>query len=667
MHIDDALVRKAVQTIQMLAVDGVEKANSGHPGAPMGLAAIAFEIWSRHMRFDPVAPAWPDRDRFVLSCGHASMLLYSLLHLAGYEVPMAQLKRFRQLGSHTPGHPEVHLTPGVECTTGPLGQGISTAVGMAVSLKMMAARVGMHADKLVQARVFGLASDGDMMEGISAEASSLAGHLALDNLIFFYDDNRITIDGKTDLAFSEDVGRRYEAYGWFVQSINGHDHAEIRASLDKALAEPSRPSLIIARTTIGHGSPGRANTSKAHGEPLGAKEVEATKKAIGWPLEPTFLVPEDVREIFQKRAIEGNRIRHEWQKALRDVEDREPELGKTYSRLLARDVPDNLFAELCAAAPKKDGATRAHAGVVEQRAAALVPSLVGGSADLNPSTKTYIEGSPAIQKNDFSGRNIHFGIREHAMGAMVNGLALGGGFIPFGSTFLVFADYMRPAIRLAALSHVQAAFVFTHDSIFLGEDGPTHQPVEHLWTLRLIPNLDVYRPADGLECAAAWAHALNRRRGPTAMALSRQKLPALARPESFDPQLMLKGGYVLADAITSPPSVILIATGSEVGLALEVKKLLEAEGDRVRVVSMPCLEEFQRQDQAYREHVLPYGIPRVSIEAGVTGPWRSIVGDRGLTIGLDEFGASAPDTDLAVHFGFTADVVAGKVRSMRRG
>lgn len=666
MHIDDALVRKAVHTIQMLAVDGVEKANSGHPGAPMGLAAIAFEIWSRHMRFDPVAPVWPDRDRFVLSCGHASMLLYSLLHLAGYEVPMAQLKRFRQLGSQTPGHPEVHLTPGVECTTGPLGQGISTAVGMAASLKMMAARVGTHADKLVQARVFGLASDGDMMEGISSEASSLAGHLGLDNLIFFYDDNRITIDGKTDLAFSEDVGRRYETYGWFVQSINGHDHAEIRLALDRAIAEPSRPSLIVARTTIGYGSPAKANTAKAHGEPLGAKEVEATKKAIGWPLEPTFLVPDDVREIFKQRALEGNRIRHEWQQAFRDMEDREPELGKTYSRLLAREVPANLFAELCAAAPKKDGATRAHAGVVEQRAAALVPSLVGGSADLNPSTKTFIEGSSAIQKNDFSGRNIHFGVREHAMGAFVNGLALGGGFIPFGSTFLVFADYMRPAIRLAALSHIQAAFVFTHDSIFLGEDGPTHQPVEHLWALRLIPNLDVFRPADGLECAAAWAHALNRRQGPTAMALSRQKLPALERPESFDPQLMLKGGYILADAKTAPPSVVLIATGSEVGLAVEVKKLLEAEGDHVRVVSMPCLEAFQRQDQAYRDQVLPYGIPRVSIEAGVTGPWRSVVGDRGLAIGLDEFGASAPDTDLAVHFGFTPEVVAGKVRSMRR-
>ncbi len=666
MQIDEALVQKAVHTIQMLAVDGVEKANSGHPGAPMGLAAIAFEIWARHMRFDPVAPVWPDRDRFVLSCGHASMLLYSLLHLAGYEVPMAQLKRFRQLGSRTPGHPEVHITPGVECTTGPLGQGISTAVGMAASLKMMAARVGKHADKLVQARVFGLASDGDIMEGISAEASSLAGHLGLDNLIFFYDDNRITIDGKTDLAFSEDVARRYEAYGWYVQTIDGHDHTQIRASLDKAIAEPSRPSLIIARTTIGQGSPGKANTSKAHGEPLGAKEVEATKKAIGWPLEPTFLVPDDVREIFQSRALEGNRIRHDWQKALRDLEDQEPAVGRLYSRMLARDVPENLFEELCATAPKKDGATRAHAGVVEQRVAALVPSLAGGSADLNPSTKTFIEGSSSIQKNDFSGRNIHFGVREHAMGAFVNGMALAGGFIPFCSTFLVFADYMRPAIRLAALSHIQAAFVFTHDSIFLGEDGPTHQPVEHLWTLRLIPNLDVFRPADGLECAAAWTHAMQRREGPTAMALSRQKLPALSRPEGFDPHLMLKGGYILADAKNAPPTVILIATGSEVALAVETKKLLEAEGERVRVVSMLCLEQYQRQNQAYRDQVLPPGIPRVAIEAGVTPPWRSLVGERGLVIGLDSFGESAPDTDLAVHFGFTADVVAGKVRTMRR-
>lgn len=664
MHIDQALENKAVQTIQMLAVDAIEKANSGHPGAPMGLASIAFEIWMRHLRFDPTDPSWPDRDRFVLSAGHASMLLYGLLHLSGV-LPLDELKQFRQLGSRTPGHPEVGITPGVEVTTGPLGAGISTAVGIAAALKMTAARAG-HRDSIANARVFGIASDGDIMEGISHEASSLAGHLALDNLVFFYDDNRITIDGKTDLAMSEDVPRRYEAYGWFVQTIDGHDHHAIRTALDRAVAESSRPSLIVARTIIANGSPGKANSSKAHGEPLGAKEVEATKRAIGWPLDPTFHVPDDVRALFAARAEEGRRARIAWQDAVATFERDDAAAARSYRQLLDCAIPTNLFAELCAAAPRKDGATRVHAGVIEQRVAALVPSLVGGSADLNPSTKTYIEGSSAIVKGRFDGRNVHFGVREHAMGAFVNGLALSGAYIPFGSTFLVFSDYMRPAIRLAALSHLRSIFVFTHDSVFLGEDGPTHQPIEHLWALRLIPNVDVVRPADSLECAAAWSHAITRRSGPTVLALSRQKLPELPRLDGFDNEVMLRGGYILADATGGAPSVILIATGSEVALALDVKRLLDKDGERVRVVSMPCLEQFQRQDQAYREHVLPMGLLRVAIELGVTAPWYSVVGDRGLVIGHDDFGASAPDKDLAKAFGFVPAVVAAKVRSMRR-
>ncbi|MBK9263762.1 MAG: transketolase [Polyangiaceae bacterium] len=664
MQIDQALENKAVQTIQMLAVDAVEKANSGHPGAPMGLASIAFEIWMRHLRFDPADPAWPDRDRFVLSAGHASMLLYSLLHLSGI-LSLDELKQFRQLGSRTPGHPEVGITPGVEVTTGPLGAGISTAVGIAAALKMNAARAGGRTG-VASARVFGIASDGDIMEGISHEASSLAGHLGLDNLVFFYDDNRITIDGKTDLAMSEDVPRRYEAYGWFVQTIDGHDHDAIRNALDRAVAESSRPSIIVARTIIANGSPNKANSSKAHGEPLGAKEVEATKRAIGWPIEPTFHVPDDVRALFAARAEEGRRARAAWQNAVAKFEREDAEAARAYRQLLECAVPANLFTELCAAAPRKDAATRVHAGVIEQRAAALVPSLVGGSADLNPSTKTYIEGSGPVVKGKFDGRNIHFGVREHAMGAFVNGLALSGAYIPFGSTFLVFSDYMRPAIRLAALSHLRSIFVFTHDSVFLGEDGPTHQPIEHLWALRMIPNVDVVRPADSLECAAAWTHAMTRRNGPTVLALSRQKVPELARAEGFDNDVMLRGGYILADAKGGAPSVILIATGSEVGLAVDAKKLLEKDGERVRVVSMPCLEQFRRQDQAYREHVLPMGIPRVAIEVGVTAPWYSVVGDRGLVIGRDDFGASAPDKDLAKAFGFVPEVVAAKVRSMRR-
>lgn len=654
------LVTKAVHTIQMLSVDGVEQAKSGHPGTPMALAGIAFEIFTRHLRYDPADPAWPDRDRFVLSCGHASMLLYSLLHLAGYDLPLDELKRFRQWGSRTPGHPEVHMTPGVEITTGPLGQGIATAVGMAASIKMLAARFNQVAP-ISTARVFGIASDGDLMEGVSAEAASLAGHLGLDNLIFFYDDNKITIDGETELAFSEDVGRRYEAYGWHVQRIDGHDHDQIRAALDAAIAVEGRPKLIVARTHIGIGSPNKQDSHKAHGEPLGADEVKLTKQNIGWPVEPTFLVPEEVRAIFTRRAEEGRAAHAAWQAAAAKLTQAGGELADLHQRLMRRDVPSDLLEELVKVAPAKDGATRAHSGVIEQRVAALVPSLAGGSADLNPSTKTYIEGSPAIAAGRYEGRNVHFGIREHAMGAFVNGVALSDGFIPFGSTFLVFADYMRPAIRLAALSHLQALFIFTHDSIYLGEDGPTHQPVEHLWALRLIPNLDVVRPCDALECAAAWAYALERRRGPTAFALTRQKVRNIPRPEGFDPRLMLRGAYAIADA--AEPTLVIIASGSEVEVAVDLKAKLDAEGERVRVVSAPCWQQFERQEQAYRDAVLPPGVRRVVIEAGVTYPWRGVVGERGLVIGRDDFGASAPDKVLQKEFGFTPDAIAAKIRS----
>jgi transketolase len=658
---DPKLIDKAVHTIQMLAVDGVEKANSGHPGTPMALAAITTEIFLRHLRYDPTAPDWPDRDRFVLSCGHASMLLYATLHLAGYDLPMDELKRFRQWGSKTPGHPEVHLTPGVETTTGPLGQGISNAVGMAASIKMLGARFN-QAAPLSTGRVFGIASDGDLMEGVSCEAGSLAGHLGLDNLIFFYDDNKITIDGETSLAFSEDVGKRYEAYGWSVQHIDGHDHAQIRAALDKAVATTGKPSLIVARTHIGIGSP-KQDSHKAHGEPLGPDAIKATRQKIGWS-DGTFQVADDVRALFAERADEGKRAHEAWRAILQDFRTRSDDLTALYERITTRYVPDDLFEQLVAAAPAKDAATRVQSGVIEQRAAALVPSLVGGSADLNPSTKTYIEGSPAIRAGHYEGRNIHFGIREHAMGAFVNGMALSGGFIPFGSTFLVFSDYMRPTLRLAALSHLQSLFVYTHDSVYLGEDGPTHQPVEHYWALRLIPNLDFFRPCDALECAAAWTHALRRRHGPTAFALSRQKLANLPRPDGWDPKVMLRGAYTIADA-SGEPTIVIIATGSEVELAVAAKKILDAEGERVRVVSAPCLEQFRREDPAYRDSVLPPGVPRVSIEIGVTTPWRAIVGDSGLTIGHDDFGASAPDKVIAKELGFIPDAVAAQIRAWR--
>ena len=658
---DPKLVEKAVKTIQMLSVDAVEKAAAGHPGAPMGLAAIAFEIWTRHLRFDPADPRWPNRDRFVLSAGHASMLLYSLLHLTGYDLPIDELKRFRQYGSRTPGHPENFLTPGVEVTTGPLGQGISNAVGIATSLKMLAARFNTAASPFITARVFGIASDGDMMEGISGESGSLAGHLGLDNLVFFYDDNHITIDGKTDLAFSEDVGKRYEAYGWFVQHIDGHDHAAIRVALDQAVAEPSRPSLIVARTHIGQGSPGKHDSAKAHGEPLGAAEVKATKENIGWPLEPTFLIPDDVRALFTARAEDGKKDRAAWKKLADALEKDGGEKGSLFRKLMKKEVPSNLLDELVKVAPAEDGATRAHGGVIEQRAAALVPSLVGGSADLNPSTKTYIEGAAAIAKGHFEGRNIHFGVREHAMGAFVNGMAATEGFIPFGSTFLIFSDYMRPAIRLAALSHFQSLFVFTHDSVYVGEDGPTHEPVEHFWALRLIPNLDFVRPADALECAAAWTHALERRDGPTAIALTRQKVANIPRAPGFDPKVMLRGAYTIADT-TAAPTLVLLATGSEVEIAVGAKARLEADGEKVRVVSVPCWEAFERQDAAYRDQVLPRGVKRVVIEIGRSDPWRGVVGPEGLVIGWDKFGASAPNKEIQKQFGFTIEAVTEKIR-----
>lgn len=657
---DPELVEKAVKCIQMLAVDAVQAANSGHPGAPMGLADIAFALWTSHLRYDPTDPDWPNRDRFVLSAGHASMLLYGMLHLSGYELPMDQIKSFRQWESITPGHPEVHMTPGVETTTGPLGQGISNAVGMALSLKMQAARFDAHEKGLIDARVFGIASDGDVMEGVSAEACSLAGHLGLDNLVFFYDDNSITIDGKTDLAFSEDVDKRYDAYGWFVQRIDGHDHAQINKALDAAVAEPSRPSLIIAKTHIGKGSPSKQGKSSAHGSPLGPDEVKATKAAIGWDHDETFHVPDEVRSLFADRAEAGKQARKAWSDKLAAFLKKGGEGAELYQTLMNKKVPADLLDQLVAAAPSKDAATRKQAGAVEQKAAALVPSLVGGSADLAGSNNTTIEGAADIATGAFGGRNIHFGIREHGMGAILNGMALAGGFIPFGATFLVFSDYMRASMRLAALSQVHCVYVFTHDSVYLGEDGPTHQPVEHYWALRSIPNLDLVRPADAVECAAAWTHALTRTEGPTALSLTRQGVPNLERPKDFSPEQMLTGGYVI-DHADGTPSAVIVATGSEVSVALGAKEQLGERGKGLRIVSMPCVDAFLRQDQSYQDEVLPPGIRRCSIEIGITQPWKSIVGLDGLTIGHDGFGYSAPAEKIQDELGFTPEKVAARL------
>ena len=648
------LAELACKTIKFLSIDAVEAANSGHPGLPMGAADFAFLLWSRYLKHDPKDPHWPDRDRFVLSAGHGSMLLYSLLHLSGYALPLDELRHFRQWGSKTPGHPEVHLTPGVEVTTGPLGQGLATGVGMALAAKMMDARF----PGLYNHRVWGIVSDGDMMEGVAHEAASLAGHLGLGNLTYLYDDNDITLDGKLGESMSEDVARRFEAYGWRTQHINGHDHAQIASALDEALVENERPFLILCKTRIGNGSPNKSGSHKVHGEPLGKEETAATKQALGWPLEPTFLVPEEVKALWATRASELAEVHAQWQEHEQRWLEAHPDKLPLYQSLKERRVPADLAQQLAAVENKLD-ATRSMAGTVLQKAAELVPALVGGDADLGGSTKTPLKDTPKVKNLDYIGRNLRFGIREHAMGAMANGFALYGGFIPFTATFLTFSDYMRPAIRLAALSELQVVHVFTHDSIFLGEDGPTHQSVEHIAALRLIPHVDVWRPASAIECAAAWAGALSRRNGPSEIILSRQKVSELPIHSISDAE---KGGYVLVKESDGEPDLVLLCTGSEVGLAFEAGKLLTAEGKRVRIVSLPCLEVFARQPKSYQDEVLPTKGRRISIEAGRTDGWWKWIGRDGLALGVDKFGASAPAAVLADKYGLTPLHVAQSIR-----
>ncbi len=646
----------AVKTIKFLSIDAIEAANSGHPGLPMGAADYAFILWSRYLKHDPRDPQWPDRDRFVLSAGHGSMLLYSLLHLSGYDLSLDELKHFRQWGSKTPGHPEAHLTPGVECTTGPLGQGFANGVGMALAGKMSAARF----PGLYDHRVWGIVSDGDMMEGISHEAASLAGHLGLGNLTYIYDDNKITLDGNLDECMSEDVGKRFEAYGWRILHIDGHDHAQISAAYDQAVAETEKPFLILARTHIGNGAPHKHDTHKVHGEPLGKEETEATKKALGWPLDKPFYIPDEVKALWKRRAEELARAHETWRGQERDWLATHADKAALYQALGEKTVPADLLKQLAAAAPAQTDATRSLAGTILQKAAALVPSLVGGDADLGGSTKTPIKDSPKVTRANFEGRNLRFGIREHAMGAMANGMSLYGQFIPFTATFLTFSDYMRPAIRLAALTGTQVTHVFTHDSVFLGEDGPTHQSVEHVSALRLIPNVDVWRPGDAAECAAAWASALTHTHGPTEIILSRQKVAQ--PPAGTTAEDAARGGYVLLAETGGAPEVIIMATGSELGIAVEAAGLLAKDGKKVRVVSLPCLEVFARQDVAYRTQVLPAKGRRVSIEAGRTNEWLGWVGVDGLAIGIDRFGASAPAPVIAEKLGFTGPLVAARIR-----
>ena len=655
-----ALDRLAVNTIRFLAVDAVEQAKSGHPGTPMGMADAAYVLWTRFLRYQPRDPAWPDRDRFVLSAGHASMLLYALLHLSGYDLPLAEIKRFRQLGSRTPGHPEVGVTPGVETTTGPLGQGFGNGVGLALAARMLGARFNRDDFAPVGWRVFGIVSDGDLMEGVASEAASLAGHWGLGNLVYLYDDNHITIEGDTALAFGEDVAGRFEAYGWHVERADPYDHAALAAALERAVATRERPSLVITRSHIGYGAPHKQDSREAHGEPLGPEEAAAAKRALGWPESPAFLVPDDVRGRFAARAAELAPGYETWREGFAAWRARHPDLARLWDAHHASRVPADVFERLIAAAPTGAAATRVHGQAVLQSAAAAVPSLVGGSADLEPSTRTAIRDSASIARGAFGGRNFHFGIREHGMGAILNGLALSGAFVPYGSSFLVFTDYARPAIRLAALMRRQVIWVLTHDSVFLGEDGPTHEPIEHLTALRAIPDLLVIRPADGLETAAAWAMALERGDGPTLLALTRQSLPALERPAGFDPRAIARGGYVLSEP-GAADAATLIATGSEVSLALEAAKRLGARGIPARVVSMPAPQRFLEQDAAWRERVLPPEGARVSIEAGATAYWWRFTGEADLRIGIDRFGESAPIAQLQPHFGFTPDAVADAI------
>lgn len=651
-----------INTIRTLAMDAVEKAKSGHPGMPMGAAPMAYVLWTRFLRHNPRNPRWPNRDRFILSAGHGSMLLYSLLHLTGYDLPLEELKQFRQWGSRTPGHPEYGLTPGVEVTTGPLGSGFATGVGIAMAERYLADRYNRPGFPIIDHYTYAIVSDGDLMEGIASEAASLAGHLRLGKLIYLYDDNQISIEGSTDLAFSEDVAKRFEAYGWHVQRVaDGNDIEAIAAAIAAARAEAERPSLIMVRTRIGYGSPNKENSPEAHGAPLGEEEVRRTKAAYGWPEDAQFLVPDEVRAHMGAAVQRGQQWETEWNDLFRRYEEAYPAEAAELKRILSGQLPEGWHERIPTFPAGGSMATRSASGKVLNAIAPVLPELVGGSADLAPSTNTYIQGGGDWVPGDFRGRNIHFGVRENAMGAALNGLSLSG-LRPYGGTFLVFSDYMRPTIRLAALMEQPVIYVFTHDSIGVGEDGPTHQPVEHLAALRAIPNLVVFRPADANETAVGWRLALENRKGPFALILTRQNLPVLDPEKARGAE---RGGYVLAEASSGRPEVILIATGSEVSVALGAREILEKEGIPTRVVSLPSWEIFDRQPKDYRDAVLPPEVTaRVAVEAAVPMGWERYVGPRGAVVGLSRFGASAPGKVLFEKFGFTPENVARVAREV---
>jgi len=655
-----------INTIRTLAMDGVQKANSGHPGMPMGTADMAYVLWTQFLKHNPANPAWPDRDRFILSAGHGSMLLYSLLHLTGYDLPLDELKNFRQWGSRTPGHPEYGLTPGVEMTTGPLGQGFATGVGMAIAERFLAAHFNRPGHTIVDHFTYAIVSDGDLMEGISHEAASLAGHLRLGKLIYLYDDNGITIEGSTDLAFSEDVAARFRAYGWHVQQVDGYDLAAIAGAIRAAQAETMRPSLIIARTHIGFGSPHKQDTAGVHGSPLGEEELRLTKQNLGWPVEPPFYIPDQALARFRQAVERGRDWETDWQTRFAAYAAAYPELAAEWEMAMSGELPPGWDADLPVFKPE-DGpvATRVASGKALNALAPRLPTLIGGSADLASSNKTYLNGQGDFEADTPGGRNLHFGVREHAMGAILNGLTLHGGVITYGGTFLVFSDYMRPAIRLAAMMELPVIYVFTHDSIGIGEDGPTHQPIEQLAALRAIPGLTVIRPADANETVEAWRVALTHRDGPVALALTRQKLPTLDRARLASADGLARGAYILAEAENGQPEVIIIATGSEVHVALAAQELLAQRGVAARVVNMPSWELFERQPRDYRHAVLPPAITaRLAVEAGVAQGWHRYVGPAGDVVSIERFGASAPYKVLWEKFGFTAENVATRALAL---
>lgn len=654
-------LQKIAHVVRGLSADGVQAANSGHPGLPLGCAEIGSTLFFNVMNHNPQDPKWPNRDRFILSGGHGSMLLYSLLHLTGYDVSLEDLKNFRQLNSKTPGHPEFGHTPGVETTTGPLGQGIGNGVGMAIAEQMLAARFNQPEYDIVDHFTYVLAGDGDFMEGVSAEASSLAGHLKLGKLVVFYDSNNITIEGNTEIAFTESVKERYAAYGWHVQEIDGHDITQIKQAVAKAKTLTDKPSLIIAKTLIAKGAPTKVNTPDAHGAPLGEQEIKGLKEAIGLPAEEKFYVPSEIHQVTQQLIQEGRDKQETWNKLYQSWRNEYPELANLWDLGFSQALPEDLDKQIEMFTSNDKLATRAASGKVINTIKDLIPNLVGGSADLAPSTKTNMDGEGHISAENFSGRNFNFGVREHAMGSVINGISLYGWFRVFGATFLVFSDYMRPAIRLSALMKQPVVYVLTHDSIFVGEDGPTHQPIEHTESLRLIPNLRVYRPADARETAWSWLQALKRADGPCALILTRQGLAGLPDPVVGT---FKHGGYVVKQE-QNDLALTLVATGSEVNLALEAAELLEKEGQGTRVVSVPCREEFMSQDKSYRDEIIPPQTPVLAVELGVGDGWYSVCPQTNIRVfALRDFGASGPGEDVAKTFGFTPEGVASEAKKL---